>query len=170
MKRPLFLILLCLFWISSCGYHWRAEETHLPPQIRSLAIPIFANRTIQTGIETEVSRALVEKFISTKRISVTTQSSADAVLTGVVKSFTTYPVAVTTSTQVSTEYRATITVEITFQGQRDGKILFREEMSEWRNYAVLPDLNATEQNKREAIRKISTLLADRVHELILDSF
>jgi hypothetical protein len=61
-------------------------------------------------------------------------------------------------------------VEFAFQGLKDGKVLFREEMSEWRNYPVVADLNITEQNKREAIRRISVLLAERIHELILGGF
>ena len=85
-------------------------------------------------------------------------------------SFSATPVAVATSTRVSTEYRATIVVEFTFQTLREGKVLFREVMSEWRNYEVLSDLNATELNKREAIRQISTLLAERVHERIIGGF
>jgi len=87
-----------------------------------------------------------------------------------VVSFSTTPVAVTSSTQISTEYRATLVVEFTFQTVRDGRILFRELMSEWRNYAVETDLNATELNKRDAIRRISALLAERVHERIIGGF
>jgi hypothetical protein len=135
-----------------------------------VAIPIFANRTDQTGIETEVTRALVEKFISTKRLSVEPRDSADSLLSGMVKSFSTFPVAVTSSTQLTTEYRATMIVEYSFQERKDGKVLFREEISEWRNYPVVSDLNATEQNKLNAIRRISVLLAERVHEQILGGF
>jgi outer membrane lipopolysaccharide assembly protein LptE/RlpB len=170
LNRSCSFIFLGFLILHSCGYQLRGKETNLPPEIRSIAIPVFANRTIQTGIEADVTRSLVEKIISTKRLSVSPQSSADAILAGTVKSFTTYPVAVTTLTQVSTEYRATITVEFTLRGQKDGNVLFREEMSEWRNYPVVSDLNATEQNKREAIRRISLLLAERIHELILGGF
>jgi hypothetical protein len=148
----------------------RGTETNLPPEVRSVAIPIFGNRTIQTGIESEVTQALAEKFISARRLPVNAQSSADALLTGTVKSFTTSPVAVTTSTQVSTEYRATMTVEFTLSGQKDGKVFFREEMSEWRNYPVVSDLSVTEQNKWEAIRRISALLAERIYERVLGDF
>ena len=170
MKRAGQLILLGLLFLSSCGYHLRGKETNLPSEIQSLAIPIFGNRTVQTGIETAVTQALADKFISARRLPVTTQSSADALLTGTVQSFTTSPVAVTSSTQVSTEYRATVTVEFTFKGQKDGKVLFREEMSEWRNYPVVSDLNATEQNKIAAIQQISVLLAERIYEVILGNF
>jgi outer membrane lipopolysaccharide assembly protein LptE/RlpB len=170
LKPLLPFILLGALLVGSCGYQLRGRETNLPPGIHSLAIPIFSNRTDQTGVETDVTQALAAKFISSKRLAVTTRNSADALLTGTVKSFSTTPVAVTTSTQVSTEYRATLTIEFTFQGMKDGKVLFREEMSDWRNYPVVSDLNTTEQNKQEAIRRISALLAERIHELILGGF
>ena len=170
MKRRLGGIFLGLLCLVGCGYQLRGKETNLPPGIHSVAIPLFANRTDQTGIETQITRALVEKFISTKRLSVSPRDSADSLLTGTVKVFSTSPVAVTSSTQLTTEYRATVIVEYNFQGQKDGKVLIREEISEWRNYPVVSDLNATEQNKREAIRRISLLLAERVHEQILGGF
>jgi len=167
LSLSIFLAFLCL---AGCGYQVRGRETNLPPGIYSVSIPIFANRTDQTGIETEVTRALVEKFISTKRLSVGPRNSADSLLTGTVKSFTTFPVAVVSSTLSATEYRATLILEYSFQGLKDGKVLFREEMSEWRNYPVVSDLNVTEQNKLDAIRSISVLLAERIHEQILGGF
>ena len=170
MLRFFPLALLTALLLAGCGYSVRGRETNLPPQIHSLAIPIFANRTDLTGIETDVTRALAEKFIASKRLSVTTRDSADALLTGTVRHFAATPVAVTSFSQVSTEYRATLTVEFSFQAVKDGRVLYREAMSEWRNYPVVSDLNATEQYKREAIRAISVLLAERIHELVLGGF
>jgi outer membrane lipopolysaccharide assembly protein LptE/RlpB len=170
LNRICHLILLGCLLLSSCGYHMREKETNLPPEIHSVAIPIFGNRTIETGMESVVTEGLVEKFESSRRLPVTTSSSADALLTGTILTFTTFPVAVTSSNQFSTEYRATLTLEFTFKDQKTGKVLFREVMSDWRNYPVVQDLNATEQFKREAIRQISNLLAERMYELILGSF
>ena len=170
MNRAFRLILLGFLILWGCGYHLRGKETNLSPEIHSVAIPIFANNTIETGIESIVTEGLVEKFISAKRLLVTSSISADALLTGTVKSFATLPVAVTTSNQFSTEYRATVTIEFAFRDVKNEKVLFREEMSDWRNYPVVQDLNATEQFKKEAIRKISALLAERVYELILGGF
>jgi outer membrane lipopolysaccharide assembly protein LptE/RlpB len=170
LKPLMYPLLLGALLLAGCGYQVRGRETNLAPEIHSIAIPIFANRTDQTGIETDVTQALAAKFISTKQLAVTSRNSADVVLTGTVISFSTTPVAVTTSTQVSTEYRATVVVEFSFQTLRDGKVLFREMMSEWRNYPVVSDLNVTELNKREAIRRISALLAERVHERVIGGF
>ncbi len=170
MKYIGFTLLIGISFLSSCGYQFRGEETNLPPDIHSVSIPIFGNSTLQTGIETEVTRALVDKFISSRRLAVREKNSADSLLTGNVNSFITSSVAVTTSTQISTEYRATVTVTFSFLDQKTGKVLFRETMSDWRNYPVVNDLNVTEQNKIEAIRQISTLLAERIYELILGGF
>lgn len=170
MKRACLLILLASFLLSGCGYRVRGGEPTLSPEIHSVAIPIFGNNTIETGIESQVTEALVEKFVSSKRVSVTPRSSADALLSGTVKSFSTVPVAVTTATQTSTENRATLIIDFTFQDQRDGKVLLRQQMSDWRNYPVVADLNATEHFKREAIRQISILLAERMYELLLWGF
>lgn len=169
-KRFSFYFFLFAIFIQNCGYRLQGSTTDLSPDIQSLAIPIFANGTVQTGIESEVTRAFVEKFISSKRLSVTSSQKADAQILGTVLSFITYPVAVTSSTQVTTEYRATITVEITLKRNKDGKILFREKMEEWRNYPVVEDLTATEYNKWQAIRLISVLLAERAHDFILLNF
>ncbi len=171
--RVLILFLLLSFW--GCGYQIRGYQiqkrgSSLPSDIQSVAIPVFANRTVQTGIEREITRLLIEKFVATKSLAVTEVKLADAVLTGTIKSFVTFPVAVTSGTQITTEYRATITVEVIFQRQRDGKILWKEEVSEWRNYPVVSDLALTNKFQREAIQQIGVLLAERVHEFILGSF
>ena len=170
MKRASPFVLLAILLFTGCGYHFSGSGAGLPSGVRSVAIPIFGNQTIQTGIETTLTSALVDKFTAAKQVTVTGQSEADAILSGTVKSFTTSPTAVTLGTQVATEYRATITIEATFKRQRDGKILWKGEVSDWRNYSVVSDLAATEANKKEAIRQASELLAERFYVIILEDF
>ena len=158
-----------IFCFPACGYHFQGA-TALPSGVHSIAIPLFSNQTMQTGIESEVTRALVDKFISAKRLPVDRKEAADALLMGAVKSFFTTSVTVTGGTQVTTGYRATLTVEVLFQRQKDGKIILKEELSEWWNYSVVADLALTERNKQDAIRQISLRLAEKIHELILENF
>jgi hypothetical protein len=164
------VILFIFLAAGGCGYQLQGRGTPSDPGIQAVAIPVFGNRTAQTGIESEVTRALVEKFTSSRRIRVGSQASADALLLGTVKSFATASVAVTTGTQVTTGYRAALTVEVTMQRTGDGKVLWKEEITEWRNYPVVSDLAVTENNKREAIRRISERLAERIQERVLGAF
>lgn len=165
-----FFVFFFLLAAGGCGYQLQGKGAPFDPGIQSVAISIFGNRTPQTGIESEVTRALVEKFTSSRRISIRPQSSADALLIGTVKSFVTTSVAVTTGTQVTTGYRAALTVEVMLQGSGDGKVLWKEEITEWRNYPVVADLSATENYKREAIRLISERLAERIQDRVLGTF
>ncbi|MCX5908884.1 MAG: LptE family protein, partial [Deltaproteobacteria bacterium] len=157
-------------WIAllglGCGYNFvgGGGKSELPPDVQTVAIPIFANQTLVEGIESDITRALVEKFTSARRLTMAGEDTADAVLTGTVKAFVAFPITVTLQTQTTTEYRATVTLEFIFQRQKDKKILRKEVLSEWRNYPVLANLAATENNKKEAIRQIADLLAERVHE------
>lgn len=166
----LFLALVSLAAGWGCGYKFQGRGTPLDPEIQSVAIPLFGNRTPQTGIESEVTRALVDKFTSARRLSVRSRDTADSILLGTVRTFFILPVAVTTGQQVTTGYRATLTLDVIFQRRGDGKVLWKETISEWRNYPVVADLAATENNQRQAITQISALLAERIHEMILGSF
>jgi len=163
-------VLFVLLAAGGCGYQLQGKGSAPEAGIQAVAIPLFGNRTAQTGIESEVTRALVEKFTSSRRIAVGPQGSADALLIGTVKSFSTTSVAVTSGTQITTGYRATLTVEVMLQGRADGKVLWKEEITEWRNYPVVSDLAATENNKREAIRLISERLAERIQDRLLGIF
>jgi hypothetical protein len=168
---PQYIVWLLLLGFTSCGYHFPGKGGSLPVDVRSVAIPTFANSTQETGIESLVTQAMVEKFVSTRTLLITGQNSADSLLTGSVRSFVTSPITVTSGTQTTTEYHATLTVEIIFKRQDDGRILAKEELSEWRNYPVVANNPAdTERNKREAIRQIAALLAEKVYELVLENF
>ncbi len=170
MSRVLCILLLLPLFGSGCGYTVQGRGSNLPSDIHSVAIPIFGNQTIQTGAETEVARGLIDKFISAKRLTVAEEGSADALLTGTVKSYIQTPIAVTSGNQIVTGYRATLIVEFIFRRKRDGVVLWKSEMSEWRTYNVDSSLLVTDINKREAIRQISVLMAERVHEFILENF
>lgn len=169
VKKVLLIIILAI-GEAACGYRFVGQETNLPVDIKTLAIPIFANQTDQLGLESEITRALRERFISSKRLVIGEEKSADLLLQGKVKSFGTISVAVTKGLLVTSGYRAMITIELTLKRQQDGQVLWKDEMSEGWNYPVGADLMQTDFNKKEAIRQITLLLADRVHETILGGF
>lgn len=169
IKKVLLVIILTI-GEAGCGYRFVGQETNLPGDIKTLAIPLFANQTDQIGLESEITQALRERFISSKRLLIQEEKSADLLLKGKVKSFRTISVAVTKGLLVTSGYRAMITIEITLKRQEDGQVLWKEEISEGWNYPVGADLMQTDYNKKEALRQIALLLAERVHETVLGGF
>lgn len=168
--KKFFILVILAIGEAACGYHFVGQETNLPVDIKTLAIPLFANQTDQVGLESEITQALRERFISSKRLVIREEKSADLILKGKVKSFSTTSVAVTKGLLVTSGYRAMITIEIILKKHQDGQILWKDEISEGWNYPVGADLMQTDYNKKEAIRQIALLLADRVHETVLGGF
>ena len=63
-----------LLLLSGCGYHTLGAATHLPPDIKTLAVPVFATRTEVSGTETALTEAVIREFASRTRFRVTPNS------------------------------------------------------------------------------------------------
>ncbi|MBD3336718.1 MAG: hypothetical protein GF355_14495, partial [Candidatus Eisenbacteria bacterium] len=71
--------------LTGCGYSFSGSS--LPSHIKTLAIPILENETLDYQVADEATEALVERFISDNRLKVVPLSQADAVLDGSVVSY-----------------------------------------------------------------------------------
>ena len=61
-----------------CGYSFSGSS--LPSHIKSVAIPVLENQSLDYQVADEVTQALVDRFISDNRLKITPISQADAVL------------------------------------------------------------------------------------------
>ena len=57
-------------------------STALPSNIRTLAVPVFANRTLEFNLEQEVTTKIVDRFVANNRLRIVPEKDADAVLVG----------------------------------------------------------------------------------------
>ena len=87
---------------SGCGYKLAGTGTVLPPNIKSIAVAPFENRTTRPEVEVRVTEAVAREMARHGSIKVVTDKGvADAYLEGVVTEFHTSPV------QFNSEGRAT---------------------------------------------------------------
>ena len=119
--------------LSGCGYHTLGAATHLPPDVKTLAVPVFATRTDSNGTETALTQAVVREFITRTRFRVTTDSGADAdaVLHGTILKQTVTPLTYNAATQQSSSFVITIVASVSLTAH-DGRVLYENK-----NY-VLP--------------------------------
>ena len=76
----------CLLLFAACGYHVAGRGDRLPPDVKTIAVPIFQNDTRQFRIEQQLARAVTREFIERTKFRITPYpSQADAVLKGTVK-------------------------------------------------------------------------------------
>jgi hypothetical protein len=106
----------------------------LPGHIKKIYIPTFGNETTKYGIEQDITTVITEAFTNDNRLSVVSESEADAVLHGVI---TKYEKGALTFDRAQTvdEFRIEITVAVEFEDLREGKVLWKEdEFRAWESY------------------------------------
>jgi outer membrane lipopolysaccharide assembly protein LptE/RlpB len=164
--------LFLIIWIAlllGCGYQLVGKETHVPPGLTSVAIPTFANRTFEPGIEVSFTRGFLKEFIQDRRVRVVDRSQADSVLEGVIKSLQIYSVAYNPS-GLATEYQTTVVIDLVLK-KRTGETLWVERnVSETRWYKASSGVFTSEFSKAAAIEQIGKYIAERVRNRFYYNF
>ena len=158
------LVLGAVLCADGCGYHTLGAATHLPPDVRTLSVPVFATRTEAYHTEVTMTDAVIREFATRTRLRVTPDAGGDpdVVLHGTILTQTVLPLTYNTSTQQSSSYLITVVVAVTLTG-RDGKVLyenknytFRQQYQSTTNLASFFDESpgAVERLSREFARAL----------------
>ena len=173
MRRfALALIAVALLSLSGCGYHALGAATHLPPGVRTLAVPVFATKTETYHSETVMTEAVIREFASRTRMRVTPDAGADAdaVLHGTILKEIVAPLTYNTTTQQSSSFLITMVVSVTLTG-RDGKVLYENKNCVFRQqYQSTTDLPSFFQENPAAIQRLSREFARQLVADVLEGF
>src|SRR5215472_13148633 len=106
------LSVLCLL-CSSCGYHVAGRGDRLPPDVKTIAVPIFVNQTSRFRIEQRVTQAVTHELIERTKFHLTPDPArADAVLKGTVKDMRAGVVAFDLNTGRATALQIQVTASV----------------------------------------------------------
>ncbi len=121
MNRRHLLVLLAAPLLSGCGY---STQGHLPPHIKTVAVPVFKNRTLQPGIENAITSAVVRAFSA--RLRVVPVEEADSVLEGEIVGYSAQGMGFNRTANI-TAYRVQVVVNAEFRDLRRNAVLWREQ-------------------------------------------
>lgn len=158
--------------LSACGYHTLGAATHLPPGVRTLAVPVFATNTEAYHTETVMTDAVIREFAARTRYRVmpADNADADAVLHGTILSQTVAPLTYNSSTQQSSSFLITIVVSVTLNGS-DGKILYQNKNYVFRQqYQSTTNLSSFFEEDSAAIDRLSRDFARALVSDVLEGF
>ncbi len=161
------LLALLLMTLSGCGYHIAGKSGTLPGGVTSLTIPVFVNSTGKPDIEGIMTSAFVREFVTT----VPVKKDADAEMTGNIVSYSQRGVSFT-GQDVTQEYRLTVVVSIVLKDRKDGHIIWQDKnITDYEDYKVeTTDVTRTEEVEIEVLRKLSTDMARKIKERMLENF
>ena len=159
MKR--FFLICCVIPLVGCGYQLSGRETHVPPEVTSLAIPTFQNETFEPGIEVPLTQSFLKEFAFDGRVKVRGSQEADAILAGKVKTYRIQSVSYNQSGLVM-EYQVLVTVDLVLT-KRSGEVLWKEDnLTESRWYRASFGGVLNEASKNSAAQEIGKFMAERV--------
>jgi outer membrane lipopolysaccharide assembly protein LptE/RlpB len=159
-----------LLGLSGCGYHTLGAATHLPPDLKTLSVPLFATRTEAYHTEAVMTDAVIREFATRTRFRVTPIESpdADAVLHGTILKESIAPLTYNSSTQQSSSFLITIQASVTLNG-RDGKVLFQNNNYVFREqYQSTTDLSTFIQENPAAVDRLSRAFARQLVADVLE--
>ena len=192
---PHYSVLVTFFLLCSCGYRLAGTRTHVPGGIESVSVQAFDNNSREFGLGKTLAFALEREFYRRGALEVHDDRSAgDAVITGTIREFRTYPVAFDVDDE-ALQYEAELIVDVSLERKSDGQVLWRglgmyavepyaaadrvvvTSSSQFQrgtlnasNLEQLTEIQLTETQRRIAIDRLVATVVRDVHDRILDDF
>lgn len=148
MRSFLFLL---LFLLAGCAYRF-GTPSRPPGGYEMVSIPVFANRTHETGIEVLFTNSLIVEFERSALCKVTPPSNSqitiDGTITDVQYVATSIPedAGLPAGSVLAAQYRIVVSVNIIVKRNSDHRILWQGNFSKERPYAAprvgLPIVNS----------------------------
>jgi len=167
----LFTILL-LATLTGCGYHQAGSATHIPANVRTLAVPIFTTHAQAFHTEMAFTQAIIRELNTRTRYRILNSDTpgADATLTGTILSQTVAPLTYDAATGQSSSYLLSITARVVLTAH-DGRVLYRNDRILYREqYQSTQDLNGFIQEDNAAVNRVAKDFAQAVVSDMLESF
>jgi hypothetical protein len=156
----------------ACGYHVAGRGDRLPPDVKTIAVPIFVNSTSKYRIEQKVSAAVTREFIERTNFRITPNpAGADAVLKGEIKSIRAGVVAFDLSTGRATTLQVQVLAQVELVDQHTKQVLFSNPRYIFREeYQISQNPSALFEEQDPALDRLSRDLARTLVTEILENF
>jgi outer membrane lipopolysaccharide assembly protein LptE/RlpB len=166
------LLALVLLASAACGYHTAGHASSLPTEIKTIAVPAFANNTETYKIEQMLTAAVVREITTRTHYHVLNRSSdeADAILRGTVLSAYSAPLTFDSQTGRVASVLITVNLKVVLTDRR-GKVLYQNSAYVFREqYEVSTELNSFFEEDSPALERLSRDFARTLIANILEGF
>ena len=165
--RTLLVLTAGALLLAGCGYSLRGN---LPGHIRTVAVPVFTNKTQTPAVENFLTRAVVDAFVTSGRLKVVRPEDADSILEGEIVGYQLDSLSYDPRANVR-EYRLTVTLNLQFRDVRQNVMLLRREgHQEKADFRVPGQVAATITSEESALRLAAVDIGRAIVNLAVDRF
>jgi len=162
------LAIYCLFFLG-CGYRLVGTGSALPPNIKTIHIPVFKNTSSQPEIHRQLTSFVLQSFISDGRLKIVNKDEADLILDATLSYYNLRNVAFSSQDLVS-DIIIELEVDLKVTDRVKNEILIKKELKQQWDYKSTPDLADTETARLEALDQAYIDFGNRLVSLIIDQF
>lgn len=144
----------------------------MPENIRTIAIPAFANGTPQPLLADRLTAAVTREMVQRTRYRVVADpAGADAVLTGSVVTYNTFPTTYDPATGRASGVSVTLNMQIKLTDSKTGKVLYdRPGFEVHERYEISVDPKTYFDESGAALERLSREAARSIVSGILEQF
>jgi len=166
-----YVALLLTAALGGCGYHVAGTTNSLPKSITTIAVPAFGNVTTQYKLSDFLASALTRELITRTKYHITADpQGADAVLTGAVVNFVSYPTIVDNISGRNTAVQAIVTVSVTLRDKTGAMLFNRPNFEIHERYEISIDPRNYFDESEPAMQRLSRDVARSVVSAVLEKF
>jgi lipopolysaccharide assembly LptE-like protein len=148
--------------LSGCGYQWRSPYRE---DIKTVAVPVFVNRTYYRGLEVTLSQAVIEDIETHTPYKVVPKERADTILEGEITAAKTATLGISPQTALPQEQEFDVEVSFTWKNLRTGQIMvqrknFDEKASYYPTLGEDPSVGSQSAVEKLALSVVQELQAD----------
>jgi outer membrane lipopolysaccharide assembly protein LptE/RlpB len=160
-----------LLFLTACGYHTVGASSHLPANVRTIAVPAFTTRAQAFHTEFAFTQAVVRELNTrTKYHILNSEGDADATLRGTIVSESASPLTYDSTSGQTSSYLITITAKVVLTA-RDGHVLYQNDALPFHEqYQSTQDTTSFIQEDSPAVQRVARDFAQTVVAAILESF
>jgi hypothetical protein len=178
MKKTIPVLAITVLSLNGCGYHAVGAATHIPADVRTLAVPIFHSNVQAYNTETVFTEAVVRELNTRTSYRVLTSggdgtfkgADADAILRGTIVAETITPLTYDPSSGQTSSYLVSVTAKVELTAH-DGRVLYRNDAFAWHEqFQSTQDLSGFVQEDGAAVRRVGRAFAMSLVSELLESF
>lgn len=172
------VVLLAGFFIAGCGY---TSGSLLPPDLKSIYVDNFKNKIVvdmeatdtrmyrgyKPGMEVEVTKAIIDRFLLDGNLKVEKEARADLILSGALIDYRKEALRYDANDNVE-EYRVRIAVSLQLKNVKTGKISWTEHS--FAGESTYRTTGSLTKSEKQAIGDAISDLARRVVERTVEEW
>jgi len=153
--------------VGGCGY---SLQGNLPDHLKTVSVPVFKNRTTESGAETTITAAVINAFTSNGRLKVVSLDQADSVLDGEVTGYQVQSLTYDSRLNLRS-YRLTVTMNVRFRDLRRTELLWQENgLVEDVSFDVAGQVSDTISREEGAVKQAALEIGRKVVNRAVDRF